>query len=60
MRYGQRFQAEKNNAQQSLFGGGGQVDIQRPVLPACADWTRGDLPRARDDRPACRHTQQYM
>ena len=30
MRYGQRFQAEKNNAQQSLFGGGGQVDIQRP------------------------------
>ena len=23
MRYGQRFQAEKNNAQQSLFGGGG-------------------------------------
>ena len=40
MRYGQRFQAEKNNAQQSLFGGGGQVDIQRPVLPACADWTQ--------------------
>ena len=37
MRYGQRFQAEKNNAQQSLFGGGGHVDIQRPVLPACAD-----------------------
>lgn len=30
MRYGQRFQAEKNNAQQSLFGGGGHVDIQRP------------------------------
>ncbi len=40
IRYGQRFQAEKNNAQQSLFGGGGQVDIQRPVLPACADWTQ--------------------
>ncbi len=40
MRYGQRFQAEKNNAQQSLFGGGGHVDIQRPVLPACADWTQ--------------------
>ena len=38
MRYGQRFQAEKNNAQQSLFGGGGQVDIQPPTLPACADW----------------------
>ena len=40
MRYGQRFQAEKNNAQQSLFGGGGHVDIQRPVLPACADWSQ--------------------
>lgn len=47
MRYGQRFQAEKNNAQQSLFGGGGQVDIQRPVLPACADWTQLEtLPRS--------------
>ena len=40
MRYGQRFQAEKNNAQQSLFGGGGHVDIQRPGLPACADWSQ--------------------
>lgn len=40
MRYGQRFQVEKNNAQQSLFGGGDHVDIQRPVMPACADWTQ--------------------
>ena len=40
IRYGQRYQAEKNNAQQSLFGGGGQIDIQRPVLPACADWSQ--------------------
>ena len=40
MRYGQRFQAEKNNVQESLFGGGGHVDIQRPVLPACADWSQ--------------------
>ncbi len=39
-RYGQRFQAEKNNAQQSLFGGGGEVDIQRPTIPACADWSQ--------------------
>lgn len=38
IRYGQRYQSEKNNAQQSLFGGGGQIDIQRPTLPACADW----------------------
>ena len=40
MRYGQRFQTERNNAQQSLFGGGGHVDIQRPVTPSCADWSQ--------------------
>ncbi len=40
VRYGQRYQAEKDNAQQSLFGGSGMVDIQRPVMPACADWTQ--------------------
>jgi len=40
MRYGQRFQAEKNNAQQSLFGGEGHVDITRPVIPPCADWSQ--------------------
>lgn len=39
-RYGQRFQAEKNNAQQSLFGGGDEVDIQRPMIPNCADWSQ--------------------
>lgn len=39
-RYGQRFQSEKDNAQQSLFGGGdGVVDIQHPVIPACHDWS---------------------
>ena len=40
IRYGLRYQAEKNNAQQSLFGGGGQIDIQPPVIPACADWSQ--------------------
>ena len=40
MRYGQRYQNEQNNAQQSLFGGEGHVDIQRPVIPACADWSQ--------------------
>ncbi|HIW66049.1 MAG TPA: DNA polymerase III subunit alpha [Candidatus Alistipes intestinipullorum] len=40
MRYGQRYQTEQNNAQQSLFGGEGHVDIQRPVIPACADWSQ--------------------
>ena len=39
MRYGQRVQAEKNNAQQSLFGGGSVVDIQPPTVPVCLDWT---------------------
>ncbi|MEG2239507.1 MAG: DNA polymerase III subunit alpha [Alistipes sp.] len=39
-RYGQRFQTEKDNAQQSLFGGGGEMDIQRPTIPVCADWTQ--------------------
>ncbi len=40
MRYGQRFQAEKSNAQQSLFGGDAHVDIQRPVMPVCNDWNK--------------------
>ncbi len=40
IRYGQRFQHEKNNAQQSLFGGEGHVDIQRPGLPSCPDWNK--------------------
>lgn len=40
MRYGQRFQIEKNNAQQSLFGGDDHVDIQHPLVPACADWSQ--------------------
>jgi len=40
MRYGQRQQNERNNAQQSLFGGSGHVDIQRPVTPSCADWSQ--------------------
>uniref|UniRef100_UPI0040570FCD DNA polymerase III subunit alpha n=1 Tax=Alistipes sp. TaxID=1872444 RepID=UPI0040570FCD len=36
--YGQRFQHEKNNAQQSLFGGAAAVDIRRPVMPHCVEW----------------------
>ena len=40
IRYGQRVQAEKNNAQQSLFGGGGVVDIQPPTVPSSYDWTQ--------------------
>lgn len=37
-RYGQRMQSERNNAQQSLFGGGDVVDIQPPTTPVCQDW----------------------
>jgi len=40
-RYGQKFQQEKNNAQQSLFGGSSDtVDIQPPTVPACEDWSQ--------------------
>ncbi len=38
IRYGQRIQMERNNAQQSLFGGGSAIDIQRPTVPASTDW----------------------
>ncbi len=40
MRYGQRVQQERMNAQQSLFGGGGVVDIQPPTLPVAEDWNQ--------------------
>ncbi len=38
VRYGQRYQTEQNNAQQSLFGGMGEVDIPHPQLPSCEQW----------------------
>ncbi|MFI3282632.1 MAG: DNA polymerase III subunit alpha [Rikenellaceae bacterium] len=48
-RYGQRTQSEKNNAQQSLFGGDcGNVDIQRPTPPSVLDW--GDLETLNKER----------
>ncbi len=40
IRYGQRVQQERMNAQQSLFGGGGVVDIQPPTLPVAEDWNQ--------------------
>ncbi len=47
--YGQRFQHEKSNAQQSLFGGGGSVDIRKPALPVCEEWSQLEtLNRERD------------
>ncbi|MBR4995721.1 MAG: DNA polymerase III subunit alpha [Alistipes sp.] len=40
IRYGQRVQQERNNSQQSLFGGGGVVDIQPPTLPVAEEWNQ--------------------
>ena len=38
VRYGARIQSERNNAQQSLFGGdSGVVDIQKPAVPVRGD-----------------------
>ena len=38
--YGQRHQQERQNAQQSLFGGGMMMDIQRPKIPVCLEWSQ--------------------
>ena len=41
MRYGQYVQTERQNAQQSLFGGDtGSADIQPPTIPVCQDWSQ--------------------
>ena len=40
IRYGQRVQQEKQNSQQSLFGGGDVVDIQPPTVPVAEDWNQ--------------------
>lgn len=41
IRYGQNVQMEKQNAQQSLFGGMmGGADIQKPTLPVCDEWNK--------------------
>ena len=41
MKYGQYVQMERQNSQQSLFGGdSGSADIQPPTLPVCAEWNR--------------------
>ncbi len=44
IRYGSRVQSERNNSQQSLFGGaGGSVDIQKPQPPVGRDWTKLEM-----------------
>lgn len=43
MRYGSRMQSEKNNSQQSLFGGSDTVEIQKPAIPSAREWTKLEL-----------------
>ncbi len=44
VRYGSRIQTEKNNAQQSLFGGdSGVLDIQKPSVPVRGDAVQLEL-----------------
>jgi DNA polymerase-3 subunit alpha len=40
MRYGARIQSERDNAQQSLFGGTAQVAVQKPTPPIVPDWSQ--------------------
>ena len=40
VRYGSKFQQDRNNAQQSLFGGMVDVTLQKPMLPPLPEWTR--------------------
>ncbi len=44
IRYGSRVQSERNNTQQSLFGGaGGGADIQKPTPPQGNEWTQLEM-----------------
>ncbi|WP_317195364.1 DNA polymerase III subunit alpha [Rufibacter roseolus] len=45
VRFGNQFQAEKNAAQQSLFGGGGAVDMPLPKVPDVQPWTLTEMLR---------------
>lgn len=40
VRYGIMYQNDKNNMQQSLFGGTDDVSVQRPTFPTAQDWTK--------------------
>ena len=40
VRYGSMFQNDKNNMQQSLFGGTVDVSVQRPTMPVVTEWTQ--------------------
>ena len=40
VRYGQKFRQDRDNAQQSLFGGMTDVALQKPLLPPLPEWSR--------------------
>ena len=40
IRYGNRIQSDNNNSQQTLFGDAIPVDVKRPEIPECEEWTR--------------------
>ncbi len=40
IRYGNKLQADKNNSQQNLFGAAIPVDVKKPEVPECEEWTR--------------------
>ncbi|MCD8185548.1 MAG: DNA polymerase III subunit alpha [Rikenellaceae bacterium] len=43
IRYGARVQEEANNSQQSLFGGGGTTEIQKPPIPPGQEWSKLEM-----------------
>ena len=40
LKYGNKLQAEKNNTQQTLFGGVEDYVVTPPKIPECADWNK--------------------
>jgi len=40
VRYGNRFQHDKNSTQQSLFGGAESIEISKPAIPETNDWQK--------------------
>ena len=39
IRFGLKFQENKNSAQVSMFGENNDIDIAEPIIPACEDWS---------------------
>ena len=39
VRYGLQLQNEQGSAQQSLFGGSSEVDLPKPPVPVCEEWS---------------------